>query len=128
MAERNVVTSLTAQNATETTKTLVGNVTVPQGVTKLKQVMIQIVAKGFTTLESVATLIEIESDDAAPWNGTQSFLSDVYEALTSGAASLKPTIHDCDIAVSPGSTLKVSSTYVMALTINPSTRVGLKFA
>lgn len=127
MPEKWITTACTAQNATETTKTLVDTITVPQGVTKLVAVMTQITAKGFTTLETVGGIVELESDDMSPWGGTQQFVTDTYEALTSGAASIKPTIHDCNIPVTPSSHIKVSMTYNMALTITPSTRVGLKF-
>lgn len=120
--ERNFVTDLTAQNATETTKTLIDTITVPQGVTKLVEVGIQIVAKGVTTLEHVGCILELESDDASPWGGTQQFVSDSVEPLTSGAVVIPSKVHDCDIAVQPGSTIKFSTTFNVALTITPSVR------
>lgn len=125
--EKNFVTAITAQNATETTKTLIDTITVPQGVTKLVEFGIQMMGVGLTTLETVSCIAELESDDATNWGGTQQFASDVIEVLTSGAISYKPTVHDCNIPVSPGSHIKVSITYNMALTITPSTRCFGKY-
>lgn len=127
MAEKNFVTDLTAQNATETVKTLIDTITVPQGVTRLSEVGIQMMGVGVTTLETLSCILELESDDMSPWGGTQQFVSDVIEALTSGVCSYKPTVHDCNIPVVPGSNIKFSITYNMALTITPSTRAFGKF-
>lgn len=125
--EKNFVTDLTAQNATETVKTLIDTYTVPQGVTKLVEVGIQMMGVGLTTLETLSCILELECDDSSAWGGTQQFVSDTVEALTSGAVVYKPSIHDCNIAVQPGSHIKFSITYNMALTITPSTRAFGKF-
>jgi len=124
--EKNFVTALTAQNATETTKTQIGTYTVPQGVSRLVEVSIQMMGVGLTTLETLSCILEIESDNAQNWT-TQQFLSDVVETLTSGSVVYKPSIHDCNIPVAPNDILKFSITYNMALTITPSTRCGGKF-
>lgn len=122
MAEKNFVTALTAQNATETTKTLIDTVTVPQGVTKLVEVGLQIDMPGVTTLEDVSAILELESDDSSQWGGTQQFVTDTIVPLTSGTVCLPAKIHDCNIPVQPGSHIKFSVTFNRALTINPSTR------
>ena len=125
--EKNFTSVLTAQNATETVKTLIDTITVPQGVTKLVEFGWQIVIAGVTTLESVSNILELESDDAANWGGTQQFASPVIIPLTSGAAVFPCCIHDCNIPVSPGSHIKISSTFNVALTINPSIRAFGKY-
>jgi len=124
--EKNFVTTLTAQNATETTKTQIGTYTVPQGVTTLAEVGVQIMAVGLTTLESVGGILEIESDNATNWT-TQQFATDTVEPLTSGAVVIPARKHACNIKVAPNDILKFSMTYNMALTITPSTRAFGKF-
>ena len=125
--EKNFVTVLTAQNATETNKTLIDTYVVPQGVSKLIEVGMQIVAAGLTTLESVSAILEIESDDSSAWGGTQQFVSDVVLPLTGGVLNLPAKIHDCVIPVQPGSHLKFSTTFNVATTITPSVRCFGKF-
>jgi len=127
MGEKNIVSSLTAQNATETTKTLIDTITVPQGVSKLVEVGTQIKTAGVTTLEDLSHILELESDDMSPWGGTQQFCSDGYAVLTSGCGVIPSRVHDCDIPVTAGSHIKCSTTFNMALTINPSIRVFMKF-
>src|SRR4030042_2199496 len=125
---KSIVSELTAQNATETTKTLVSTITCPQGVKNLVGVGYQISAAGLTTLEDVTGIIELESDDMAPWGGTQAFLmGGVLTGVTSGVAALPPYIHPCMIPVTPGSHIKVSATFNKAQTVNPSTRAQLVF-
>lgn len=125
---KSVVSTLTAQNATETTKTLVDTVTVPQGVKRLVGIGTQVSSGGLTTLEDLTHILEVESDDSAPWGGTQAFLGlGVGTCVTSGAAALQPYLHPCEIPVSPGSHLKLSVTFNKALTINPSTRCQLVY-
>jgi hypothetical protein len=128
MSEKNFVTAQTAQNATETVKTLIDTYTVPQGVTKLVEVGMQIAIPGVTTLEAVAAILELESDDSATWGGTQQFASDVIVPLTGGVPVLPSRVHDCNIPVSPGSHIKFSTTFAQALTINPLVRCFGKFA
>lgn len=125
--EKNFVTDLTAQNATETTKTLIDTYTVPQGVTKLVEVGAQIAGAGLTTLEDVAFILELECDDSSNWGGTQQFASDAILVVTSGAVVMPARVHDCDIPVQPGSHIKFSTTFDKALTVNPSVRCFGKF-
>lgn len=125
---KSMVSVLTAQNATETTKTLIDTLTVPQGVKALIGVGYQISPAGLTTLEDVTGILELESDDMAPWGGTQQFLmGSVLTGVTSGVAAVAPYIHPTNIPVTAGSHIKCSATYNKAQTINPSTRVQLVF-
>lgn len=125
---RSIVSILTAQQSTETTKTLVDTVLVPQGVKKLIGVSSQISAAGLTTLEDITGILELESDDMSPWGGTQAFLvGGVGTMTTGGQAVLQPYVHPTDIPVSPGSHIKCSHTFNKAQTVNPSTRVQLIF-
>lgn len=127
---KSMVTVLTAQNATETTKTLIDTITVPQGVSKLIGVGSQISAGGTTTLEEQTHIIELESDDMAPWGGTQQFLGggSVNHMVTGGGSALPIYLHATDIPVTGGSHIKVSATYNKVQTVNPSTRCQLVFA
>lgn len=121
---KSVVTELTAQNATETNKTLISTQTVPQGVKAIVGVGSQITSAGTTDKESLAHIIELESDDMAPWGGTQQFIG-IGVATGLAAASnlfLNPYIHPCHIPVGAGAHIKVSTTFNSALTINPSMR------
>jgi len=96
--EKNFVSVLTAQNATETNKTLIDTYTVPQSVSKLIEVGAMVIIAGMTTLESIGGILEIESDDAPNWT-TQQFVLDQITPLTNGAVCCKPTIHDVNIPV-----------------------------
>jgi hypothetical protein len=125
--EKNFVTAQAAQNATETTKTLIDTYTVPQGVTKLIEVGIQINIPGCTTLEAVGAILELECDDSSNWGGTQQFVSDTLVPLTSGASIVPARVHDCNIPVQPGAHIKFSTTFAQALTINPLVRCFGKF-
>ena len=128
MGYKSMVSTLTAQNATETTKTLIDTITVPQGVKTLVGVAGQMNAAGTTTLEGLGYIIELESDDMSPWGGTQQFLGvAVVNGNGAGWAALNPYIHPCAIPVTPGSHIKVSTTFDLAQTINPSMRVQLVF-
>jgi len=124
--EKNFVSVLTAQNATETNKTLIDTYTVPQSVSKLVEVGAVIQMAGVTTLEGVGGILEVESDDAPNWT-TQQFVLDEIIPLTSGMVQIKPTVHDVNIPVTPGSRLKFSTTFNVALTITPSVRAFGKF-
>lgn len=125
---KSMVSILTAQNATETTKTLIDTLTVPQGVKALVGVGYQISAAGLTTLEDITGIMELESDDMAPWGGTQAFLmGGVGTVVTSGAANLAPYIHPTNIPVTSGAKIKVSTTFNKAQTVNPSCRAQLIF-
>jgi len=124
--EKNFITDLTAQNATETVKTLIDTYEVPQGATVLVEVGTQIKSAGLTTLEDLSHILEIESDNAQNWT-TQQFASDSLIALTSGSAVMPARKHSCAIPVKPGDKLKFSTTFNMALTINPSVRCFGKF-
>lgn len=125
--EKNFVTAQTAQNATETVKTLIDTYTVPQGVTKLVEVGMQINIPGCTTLEAIAAILELECDDSSNWGGTQQFASDTIVPLTEGVPTLSARVHDCNIPVQAGSHIKFSTTFSQALTINPLVRCFGKF-
>jgi hypothetical protein len=125
--EKNFVTAQTAQAATETQKTLIDSFTVPQGVTKLVEVGMQINIPGVTTLEAVGAILELECDDSSTWGGTQAFASDTIVPLTGGVPVLPARVHDCDIPVQAGSHIKFSTTFAQALTINPLVRCFGKF-
>jgi hypothetical protein len=129
MAFKAMVSVLTAQNATETNKTLIDTVTVPQGVKALIGVGWQPISgmAGMTTLENIGGILEVESDDMSPWGGTQAFISGIGAQLTSGAYYAQPYIHPTNIPVIPGAKLKLSTTYDLALTVNPKVRVQLYF-
>lgn len=128
MGYKSMVSALTAQAATETTKTLVDTLTVPQGVNKLIGVGAQVNGAGTTTLEGIAAILELESDDMSPWGGTQQFL--IFGCANGNGAgwvALNPYIHPTNIAVTPGSHIKCSMTFDLAQTINPSSRIQLVF-
>lgn len=128
MAYKSIVTTLTAAEATETTKKLLSSQIVPQGVTKLVGVAAQVSAAGLTTLEDVSGILEIESDDMAPWGGTQQFLIfGIATGVTSGMIGLNPYMHPTNISVTPGANLKISYTGNKAQTINPSVRAQVVF-
>lgn len=125
---KSIVSSLTAQNATETTKTLVDTITVPQGVRNLVGVGSQVSSAGLTTLEDLSAILELESDDMSPWGGTQQFLVfGCNTVVTSGVAALQPYVHPTNIPVTAGSHIKCSMTFNKALTVNPSCRAQLVF-
>ena len=125
---KSMVTSLVAAEATETTKKLIESVTIPQGVKHLVGVGAQISTAGMTTLEDVTGILELESDDMAPWGGTQAFLvNGMQTATTSGAVALPPYIHPTMIPVTAGAHNKVSVTFNKAQTVNPSVRAQLVF-
>lgn len=126
--EKNFVSSLVAQAATETTKTEIASVLVPLGVTKLVEVGAQLSMAGVTTLEGVSYILEVECNDSSFWGGTQQFASPSVLPLTSGVGVV-PNLHrDVNIPVQPGAHLLMSVTFNSALTINPSLRVFGKFA
>lgn len=128
MGYKSIVTDLTAQSATETTKTLIGTITVPQGVTKLVGVGSQMNGAGTTTLEGLAYIVELESDDMSPWGGTQQFLGcSVANGNGAGWVFGNPFCHPTNIPVTGGSHIKCSTTFDLAQTINPSMRVQLVF-
>jgi hypothetical protein len=125
--EKNFISVLTAQNATETVKSLIDTILVPLGASKLVEVGALIQMAGLTTLEGVGGILELESDDAQGWT-TQQFALDEIIPLTSGTVIIKPTVHDCNIPVQPGMHIKFSTTFNLALTINPSVRCFGKFS
>ena len=128
MSYKSMVSVLTAQNATETTKTLIDTLTVPQGVRSLVGVGSQINAAGTTTLEGLGYILELESDDMSPWGGTQQFIGNsMANGNGAGWIGLNPYIHPTNIPVTPGAHIKVSATFDLAQTINPSVRAQLVF-
>lgn len=128
MGYKSMVTTLTAQSATETTKTLIDTITVPQGVKSLVGVGSQINGAGTTTLEGLGYILELESDDMSPWGGTQQFLGNsIANGNGAGWCYANPYIHPTNINVTPGSHIKISATFDLAQTINPSVRAQLVF-
>jgi hypothetical protein len=124
--EKNFVGTLTAQGATETVRTSIGTYTVPLGVSKLVEVGVQISTAGFTTLEDIGGILEIECNNAPSWT-TQQFVTDTVVPLTSGAQVIPSRVHDVNVPVTPNSVLEFFMTYNRALTINPSSRAFGKF-
>ena len=126
---KSMVSALTALNSTETTKTLIDTLTVPQGVKALVGVGIEMCAgtAGATTLENISGILELESDDMSPWGGTQSFLSGVISAGSAAAVFVPPIFHPTNIPVTPGAKIKGSMTMDLALTINNKARFQLIF-
>lgn len=129
MAFKSSVSTLTAQNATETTKTLVDTLTVPQNVKAIVGIGTQISIAGLTTLEDLTHILELESDDMSPWGGTQQFCMGgaVNTVVTSGVSALPMQLQPCHIPVTPGSHVKASVTFNKALTVNPSMRVQVVY-
>lgn len=126
---KSICTASTSMNSTETTKTLIDTITVPQGVKALIGVGCNIWAgtAGTTTLEALGGLLELESDDMSPWGGTQQFLTGAANGNGAGWAALNPLIHPCNIPVTAGAHIKVSATMDLALTINNKIRAQLVF-
>ena len=126
---KSICTASTALSATETTKTLIDTITVPQGVKALIGVGANIWGgtAGSTTLESMAGILELESDDMSPWGGTQQFLTAAANGNGAGWAALNPMIHPTHIPVTGGAHIKVSCTMDLALTINNKCRAQLIF-
>ncbi len=125
--EKNWVSVLTAQDTVETTKTLIDTIEVPKEVSKLVEFGTQVTAPGCTTLESISWMFEVECVNA-PWGGAQQFVSDVVIPTAPVNACLIPSkIHDCDLPVSPGMKLNLSTTFNNLLTIEPSVRFFGKF-
>lgn len=126
---KSICTAATAMNSTETTKTLIDTITVPQGVKALIGVGANIWGgtAGTTTLEAMGGLLELESDDMSPWGGTQQFLTPAANGNGAGWAANNPYIHPTNIPVTPGAHIKVSCTMDLALTINNKIRAQLVF-
>lgn len=124
--EKNFVTDAQAQNATETTKTyLSGGYVVPQGAKTLNEIGLQLIPNGAVTDdEDISAILEVECDTTlSGWAGTQQFVTDVLVKKTSGAAVIPAKVHDCNVALIGGSTLKFAVTFNKALTTTPSWRV-----
>jgi hypothetical protein len=129
MSYKSIVSALTALNATETNKTLIDTITVPQGVRALVAVLIEMCAgtAGQTTLENISGILELESDDMSPWGGTQAFVTGVISAGSAAAVFVPPVMHPTNIPVTPGSKIKGSMTMDLAITINNKARFQLVF-
>lgn len=82
----------------DTTKTAIGDLTVPKGAKRIKGIGgYAVAAATITTGEQASGILELESPDLA-LNPMQLPL-DIVGVLTSGAFSLKPTIYPVDIPV-----------------------------
>ena len=124
--EKNFVTARVALAAAA--KTLIGTVTVPQGVTRLVEVGSQLDALGVTTLFSYSHILEVECDDASSWGGNQQFCIGGPVILGAAACAVfKANTKDCDIPVQAGMHLTMSVTPPSIPTINPSCRCFGKF-
>lgn len=124
--EKNFVTPRVALAAAS--KTLIGSITVPLGVSKLVEVGTILDALGVTTLFSYSHILEVECDNASAWAGNQQFA--IGGPVILGAASdaiFKANVKDCDIAVQPNSILNFSVTPPSIPTINPNCRAFGKF-
>jgi hypothetical protein len=127
--EKNFVCALTQQNATETTATALATpYTVPQSVSRLVEVGLQIEMAGVTTLEPVSAIFELSCDDATLGLGTQQFATDTVIPLTSGTIVFPARVHDINIPVTPSSHISCNVTFNRALTVQPSWRLFGKFA
>ncbi len=125
--EKNWVSVLKLQTDPETTKTLVDTIEVPKEVSKLVEFGTQVTAPGCTTLEAISWIMEVECVNA-PWGGGQQFVSDTVIPTAPVNACLIPSkIHDCDLSVSPGMKLDLSTTFNTVLAIKPSVRFFGKF-
>lgn len=126
---KSICTASTSMNSTETTKTLIDTITVPQGVKALVAVGCNVWSgtAGTTTLEAIGGLLELESDDMSPWGGTQQFLTAAAAGNGAGWAALAPYMHPTNIPVTAGAKIKVSCTMDLALTINNKVRAQLVF-
>jgi len=124
--EKNFATGRVALAAAA--KTLIGQVTVPLGVTKLIEVGTQLDALGVTTLFSYSHLLEVECDDSSNWGGTQQFCIGGPVVLGASACGVfQANVKDCCIPVQPGMHLNLSVTPPSVPTINPSCRGFGKF-
>lgn len=126
---RSQVSAATTQNATETTKTTATTpFTVPQGVSRISAVGLQVSSDGLTTLEDTTAILELESSDASVWDGTQQFcIQGIGTCVTSGAGYLPMQLVPTNIRVSPGSHIYPSVTFNSPLTVNPLWRCQLVF-
>lgn len=126
---KSICTDATAMNATETTESLIGTITVPQNVKRLVGVGANIIGgtAGETTLENVGGMIALKSSDMTGWAGDQQFLTPVYSVVSSGGLASNPYLHPTDIPVFPGGNIKVYATMDLALTINNKVRAQLVF-
>ena len=101
-----------------TVKTLMGNLTVPGGVTKIDSVCGYIAGKvSLTIAEMPSGIITIESD---AFGSPQEFPLAVVGMLTSGLAVYTPKDWPCDIPVKEGNVVRcyitLDSTYTPAFT------------
>lgn len=129
MSYKSICTIATSMSSTETTKTLIDTITVPQGIKALVGVLCNVWTgtAGTTTLEGLGGVLELESDDMSPWGGTQQFLTGVSVGNGAGWSTLQPTMHPTHIPCTPGAHIKVSATMDIALTINNKVRAQLVF-
>jgi len=125
--EKNWVSVLKAQDATETVHTLIDTIEVPKEVSKLVEIGTQISSAGATTMEGVSWVMEVSCVNA-PWGGGQQFASDSVVPVAPVNACLIPSkVHDCDLPVQPGMKLELWTWFNTVLTINPSVRFFGKF-
>lgn len=125
MAQKILSTPATATG--DTTKTKMGDITVPSDMNKIIGVMGHCVGgAGVTTLENMTGLIEVESNTdnikcQIPINNGA-----IGATLTSAGDGVK--IVPTDMPVTPGSTLSCYITMDMAITIANTGRVAIIFS
>lgn len=126
MPYRSLVSDATALNATETTEKLIDTLDVPSGVSKIVGVRVHTLGgAGATTLENITGKFRLRNKSRGEEN---EFLLDCVVPLTSGSAAIQPTLHVCDIPVSPGEKIEGYAVLDLAQTVNNSCRFMLIFA
>lgn len=104
MSFKQQITGPTALGAADT-KTLIGTLTVPAGVSKIIGVSsVLLAADTLTSTEAVCGMVELESEDVdlVP----SQFLTDVATILTSGAVAFSPKQWPADLPVTKGDRIK----------------------
>lgn len=102
MSKKQACTPATATALTA--KTLMGNITVPSGVSRLDSVCGYIAGKvSLTIAEHSSGIIEVESDS---FTGPQQFPLAITAMLTSGLAAHAPKSWPCDIPVKEGNVIR----------------------
>jgi len=102
MSKKRAVTAATATALTA--KTLMGSITVPNGVSRIDAIGGYIAGKvSLTIAEMPSGIIEIESD---AFTGPQQFALAVVGMLTSGLCVYQPKDWPCDIPVKEGNVIR----------------------
>lgn len=110
----------------DTTKTKIGDVTIPVWAKRLIGVEISIGGAGFTTLEIVSGIVSLDSNSSPMIN--QDLMLNCGGLTTSGGLSCKIDHKVVDVPVNPNSVVSIYVTMDMALTVNNTVRVALVLA